>query len=433
MHNRRRIDAPAGAFANDALAAPVVLLATTCHLPSTARLAMELEWAGAVVAAVCPADHPMRRTGALSRQFAYSAIRPVEALRMAIERAAPTLIIPCDERAVRHLHQLHTGESRSRSDLGSDHVRVRALIENSLGPASSFRVAERRHELLTLARRAGVRVPETRLIDGLDDLRGWHTEQTLPWVLKADGSWAGLGVRIVSTLAEAETAYLELSRPVSGMLAMREMILERDLFWLHPWLKRVRPVVSVQRYIDGRPANCGVACWQGEILAGTYVEVVTAESRTGSSNVVRVIDNEEMRQAATRVVSRLGMTGLVGFDFMIEEASGAAYLIEMNPRNTPICALRLGPGRDLIEALLARASSRVERARPPVTENDTIVFFPQTWQLDPGSEFLRTAYHDVPWEEPELLRVLVRPELRDRYWFTRRMRPLWQKVRSGRA
>ena len=55
---------------------------------------------------------------------------------------------------------------------------------------------------------------------------------------------------------------------------------------------------------------------------------------------------------------------MIGFDFMIEAATGAAHLIEMNPRNTPICAVRLGPGRDLAEALVARISGRPVRERP---------------------------------------------------------------------
>jgi hypothetical protein len=45
---------------------------------------------------------------------------------------------------------------------------------------------------------------------------------------------------------------------------------------------------------------------------------------------------------------------------------------------------------------------------PKVTENETIALFPQEWARDPKSEFLQSAYHDVPWEEPELIRSCVR-------------------------
>jgi hypothetical protein len=114
---------------------------------------------------------------------------------------------------------------------------------------------------------------------------------------------------------------------------------------------------------------------------------------------------------------------------MIEAATGGAYLIEMNARCTPICPVPLGPGRDLVEALAARVIGRAECARAPATELDTLAFFPDLWQQDPGSDYLRRAYHDVPWDEPALLRALLKPEFRDRYWFTRRLRPLWRVLR----
>jgi hypothetical protein len=42
-----------------------------------------------------------------------------------------------------------------------------------------------------------------------------------------------------------------------------------------------------------------------------------------------------------------------------------------------------------------------------VTESDTIALFPQEWMRDPASEYLTSGYHDVPWEEPELIRACV--------------------------
>jgi hypothetical protein len=62
-----------------------------------------------------------------------------------------------------------------------------------------------------------------------------------------------------------------------------------------------------------------------------------------------------------------------------------------------------------------------------VTENDTIALFPQEWARDPKSEFLQSAYHDVPWEESELIRSCVRKGrpaggLLTQVW----PRPLWK-------
>jgi hypothetical protein len=68
----------------------------------------------------------------------------------------------------------------------------------------------------------------------------------------------------------------------------------------------------------------------------------------------------------------------------------------------------LGAGRDLPAALYSGISGEPLRAAKKVTENDIITLFPQEWMRDPASPFLTSGYHDVPWEEPELLRACVR-------------------------
>jgi hypothetical protein len=93
---------------------------------------------------------------------------------------------------------------------------------------------------------------------------------------------------------------------------------------------------------------------------------------------------------------------------MIDDRTGAAYLIEMNARSTQLGHLRLGRGRDLPEAMRARLLDLPPRESNPITTNDTIAFFPQAWLSDARSAHLRSAYHDVPWQEPELVRELVR-------------------------
>jgi hypothetical protein len=56
---------------------------------------------------------------------------------------------------------------------------------------------------------------------------------------------------------------------------------------------------------------------------------------------------------------------------------------------------------------------------PRVTDNDTIALFPQEWIRDPASSFLRSAYHDIPWEEPELIRDCVGNSRKQSAWYSR--------------
>jgi hypothetical protein len=382
---------------------------------------MELHDSGAQVSLLAPRNHPGRVLDCFVHRMVYRALAPRRSLEAALLRVRPDLVIPCDERTVRDLHQLHR-QTRHRD--------LRLLIEASLGPADEFPVVTSRADFLALARRLGVRVPPSMALPSIQALDSWIAQHPVPFVLKADGSWSGFGVRIISNAAEAKAAFARMTRRASGRLALREFLLEGNNFALRSWALAERPALSVQGYIDGWPANIGVACWQGQVLAATCVESVATVSATGPSTVARIIDNPEMMQAACRIVEALRLTGVIGLDFMIEAATGFAYLIEINPRNTPICAVRLGPGHNLAEALVARLADRPVRQKLSRTERDIVAFFPDTWMQDPSNQFLHSGYHDVPWEQPALVRILMRRELRDRYWITRLLRRAWWKLQG---
>ena len=214
------------------------------------------------------------------------------------------------------------------------------------------------------------------------------------------GTSGGQGVRFVQTAGEADRFFLEAKRWYRTARIIKRLIVNRDLFLLRPWWRGLKPAVTAQSYIQGRPANCAVVCWKGRVLAGIGVDAVSAEGATGPASVVRVVNNPDMMLASERIARRLNLSGFFGLDFMIEEGSGTTYLIEMNPRTTPLCHLRLGEGRDMIGALLAQLSGKPLQEAPPVTRNDLIAYFPQAWISN--SEFLQSSFHDVPWEEPEL-------------------------------
>jgi hypothetical protein len=401
---------------------PHVLLATTGQLPSTARLAMELHEAGAQVSLIAPDNHPAWALVLFCHRVTYRATAPQHCLEATLRRLGPDLVIPCDERTVRDLHAI----ARNTKNAG-----VKRLVEASTAPTVNHPVIASRAALLALAQQEGVRVPPSVPLPDKGALECWTQNNATPFVLKADGSWAGFGVKIISSAAAAGDAYTRMTRPISARMALRESLLEGNHFEFRPCFRREHPAMSVQGYIDGWPANIGVACWQGEVLAATCAEAVATTSATGPSTVARIIHNVDMIDAATRMVRALGLSGMIGFDFMIEAATGTAYLIEMNPRNTPICALRLGPGRDLAEALVARIAGRPVRERSPRTERDVVVFFPDTWQEDPASHFLHSGYHDVPWEQPDLVRALMLPNRRDRYQVWRLLRRLWLAFNRG--
>jgi hypothetical protein len=376
-----------------------ILIVSSCWWAFPARLAMAFASIGHRVEAICPGHHPLAKTKAVRTLYRYSALRPLEALAKAIKRAGPALIVPCDDRAIAHLHELYASEYTSPA--------LNAIIERSLGSADSFPVAERRSDLIAIAHAEGIRAPEMTRVTTFDELKAALDQVGLPAMMKVDGTWGGLGVRVVHSLAEAATTLKVLSRPVGMVRALKRLVVDRDPFSLLPMFAGSNPIVNVQRFVEGIPANSAVACWNGEVLASISVTAVRTRGAQGAATVVRVIDQPEMTEVGAKLVRRLGLSGFCGFDFLLEAGTSAAHLIEMNPRTTPISHLPLAEGRNLVTALATRLDGISGISPTPPIMQDVIAFFPQAWLLEPNSELLHIGYHDIPWGELALVRELM--------------------------
>lgn len=397
---------------------PTVLIFTTARWFPTARLALAFSNAGCTVDALCPSKHPLLTTKACRRIYRYSNFGSLTLLARAITAAEPRLIIPGDDLATHRLHQLYRRESLHSGKESS----ISALIERSLGSHENFPILYQRASFMQLAAELGIRVPKTSAIANLDELRRCIAEVGLPLVIKADASSAGEGVKVARTPEEAQRAFRKLHAPPLLARAAKRALFDGDTNLLAPSLLRRRPLVSAQAFVDGREANSTVACWNGTVLASLDFEVVNKKSSTGHATVLRLIDHPEVIHTVQTIVRHLNLSGIHGFDFMLEANTDHAYLIEINPRSTQVGHLRLGPGRDLPAALVAALTGEAASSAPAFVENRTIALFPQEWARDPGSPFLQSAYHDVPWGEPELIRACVKkaprlnPSLSDSDW-----------------
>ena len=380
-----------------------ILLTTTTKWPNAPQLMIELLRAGHAVSILCPNNHPSVKIRCAHDTFLYARFGPLESLAKAIEATKPDIVIPCDDLAVRHLHQLHSSK-RARS---ASEVDIPALIVRSLGHPESYSIVDSRYMLLKIARDEGILTPETTAISGLQDLHQLLAYQPFPWVLKVDGSTGGGGVRIAATLAEAGDYFADLRRSIGLSRFTRRLTVNRDAFLPMRWPDVVAAIT--QPFIHGRPANCAVVCWNGEVLAGVGCEVVSEQLSLGPASVVRLVDNSDMMDAAAKIARRLSLSGFFGLDFIVEEETGSTFLIEINPRCTQHCHLRLGKGRDMIGALSAVLKGKRPSEQAPITQNNLIAYFPQA--LLRGSNFLSSSYHDVPLDEPELIQELLLAEL----------------------
>jgi hypothetical protein len=379
---------------------PRVLLAATKWWPLSARLAMAFLRHGCRVSAVCPTGHPLRFVKGIESLYPERG----DTLGRVIAAIRPDLIVPSDDSVVWQMHRLHASTPK-----------LRPFIENSLGAPEWYATIRSRGETLQVASEMGIRIPETRTVASEKDLYRWYERPGA--VLKLDGTWGGTGVEIARSPEEMCAAFSRLSKSWKTNSVLKRLLLNRDPSVL--WRRSEERRITIQEFIPGRPANTMFSCFQGKVISSVTVEVVCAYGTTGIATVVRLIQNGEIAEASRLIARRLMLNGFYGLDFILEQRSGNPYLIEMNPRCTQLGHLCLPGQGDLAGALIARLKGGCPSLENRVITSDTIAFFPQAFHLNPKNPYLWRGYHDVPWEEPELLHELLRDSWPHRQWHAR--------------
>jgi ATP-grasp domain len=394
----------------------VALITATTPWPLSARLAVRLIAHGCTVHALCPRGDALATVAGMGRILRYSGLRSLAALQAAVTASSPDIVIPCDERAVWQLHELH--ELRPE---------FRPLIETSLGAPGSFVKVRSRAAVMELAREAGISTPETQVIRSEEDILAWFAARPGMAVVKLDGTWGGSGVQIVGTPQRALQAWRRFAAREPPGTSLKRWIIDGDPLAFWRGQSHQTRTVSIQRYVAGRPANAMLAAWRGKLLGFVSVEVLCTQGPTGASTVVRLLSNADIEHAARVLVQELGLSGFAGLDFILEEGTGAAHLIEFNARCTQLGHLVLPGQGDLAGMLCVALGMRgASRTETPI-DRDVIAFFPQALAWNPDSPYMQQCHHDVPWSEPALVRELLRDSWAERRWLTR----LYNRVRGA--
>jgi thioesterase domain-containing protein len=304
---------------------PMIL--TTMRWFAAARLAHALIEAGFAVSACRPRGHVLGVLDGLTVDAPLNRMWRRRSLIAAIRRARPDVILPDDERALALLRRLH-------GDVRPTDPELAALIERSLGDCTQWTSITSRAGLAAAASQLGVTTPATAIVDDRRQLAEWP----VPYALKTDGSWGGRGVAFVREPSQAGEAWRSVANPPSLPRAVKRMVVNLETGPFGAWVRRVRPVVNAQRFVEGREGIVTAACFEGKVTALVCLEVVEASEPRGPAAAVRVVDHPQMAAAARVLAERFGLTGFCGFDFMITE-SGEAYLLEVNARVTPTCHL----------------------------------------------------------------------------------------------
>lgn len=346
-----------------------LLLATACCWDSTVPLAVALRDAGFDVAIMAPKGHPLHNLSGLSGRWLYHPLRPLTSLRRAVEAAAPSLVLPGDESAMVLLRQL--------SDDRRLAAHYRAAIAHSLGAAETVPLLASRAHLMEIGTQTGVQTPRSTAIVSARHLLAWLRQHGMPAYVKIDRSNGGKGVVRVDAFAGALFAYLRL-RWLFGVPRLLWLWLRaRDLSTLPLLTAKGAAAITVQSAVEGTPANCAFAAWQGKLLACVSVEALETSGPTGVATVVRVRDDALMLDAARKVAAGLGLSGLFGLDFILDRETGAPWLIEVNARPTQTAYLRLGAGADLAGSLYAAVTGTREEPAGVFRAQEVITLFEQ--------------------------------------------------------
>eukprot|EP01035_Chromulina_nebulosa_P001922 gene1922-2600_t len=273
-----------------------------------ARLVQPLHAAGFAVAALCPGGNPVAQTRFLDRHFPLADTRSSRhvgrRLAAAIATWQPHLVIPADERSVACLQAI----LRQPGTAGLC-AAARALLTRSLGDPARFDALLLKSATLALARTQGVCVPSGATVCSADAATAQAAALGFPLYLKTSFSWAGQGVTLCAD-APALSAALDAALPRRSRL--------RD--WLRRRLHRdwypTDSAIDLQRPVAGVPAMYCAVALQGRLLAGFAATALQTVSATGPSSRVRLAAHAEMARVAATMVSALGASGFIGFDFM---------------------------------------------------------------------------------------------------------------------
>ncbi len=351
-----------------------ILLASTMPWSFPAQLAGAFAQQGARVEALCPNGAILTASRHVAHHTPHQALSPDAGLRQAIARARPDLVIPCDDQAAEMVQ--------------------RVSGTPSLASRTGF---------LALAQQAGAPAAESIAVPDAAALETAMQRLGLPLAIKTDHSWGGDGVVIAGTREEARQAYQRLQE-TSRLRDLARALRRRRSYFLTRALYPRPPRISVQRFVAGEPATSSIACWQGRLVAAHHFDVLLTAHANGPASVVRRAVCGLMEDSARRIAAAFNLSGLFGLDY-IRDAKGAVHLLEINPRATPTAHLALE--HDLAAALL-QAAGFAAQPRRAVTKSAEIALFPREWLRDPASPWLKNAYHDVPWDDPGVVRATIR-------------------------
>jgi glycosyltransferase involved in cell wall biosynthesis/D-alanine-D-alanine ligase-like ATP-grasp enzyme len=376
----------------------VLIVATELYWQGISRLPSGLNLAGLSVAALCHAQSYLAMSSYLEQKIFWqgSTQNFNEAIVLqaidAIISIAPSLVIPGDESAVLLLHEI-----LKRASNLPNLKEVETILQRSLCKSEYLNRTISKEGFINFCKSLSVRVPENHRVDSEAEAVIAASMLGYPVVIKGSLSYGGCMVRICSNEAELKLA----AESTIGKTRLSNSF-------------NIENSISIQQYIRGQISMFVFVAAEGKILSHICVnKVLSFPSRTGPSSVIKTIECPEMDDFASKIVSAVNYNGFGAIDFILEAKTDRPYAIEFNTRPTSMCHLGARLGANMCAALREFLESGSYQ-NEPILKDLVVALFPNEYHRDPHSPYLqlvespdrRDCFHDVPWDEPELIKAL---------------------------
>ncbi len=208
--------------------------------------------------------------------------------------------------------------------------RVLAATKTAMLDTQTLLTLHDKTRLDALARELGIDTPTTFAPKSMTEARELIADVRLPVVIKMRQTSGAAGFRKVVTRVDLEKQYADVVRV--------NKLPESDL-------------PMIQELIEG-PTTCTLhLCNAGSVVGEVMYQGVRTMPRTGGTTVCRESrPDPACQEAAARIVRHLGFHGFCGFDFVIQNGTGRAFLVDGNCRITPAVAMAYHGGCDMVEA-----------------------------------------------------------------------------------
>jgi hypothetical protein len=284
-----------------------------------------------------------------------------------LERSRALRAIPGDEDALVYLERdrnlIH------RLGLRPLFTRAARAIEGGLPSWATARVLLSRTDVASIAEKSGIAIPPWAACSDHAGIVALCCNPGFPLIVKRDDTSAGMGVETCNTAEQLAEAVASAG-----------------------------PDGIVQAFVCGKTAMQAAVALDGRLLASFgWIKEHCYPEPFGPSAIVTRVDDLSMRSAAATFVEATGYNGFLSLDFILRDEGPS--LIEINPRPTPVC--HLGGLAEAFASALG-ASSCAPAGEIP----SRLAVFPQELRRNPMSADDGELVHDLPVDDPPLLRAL---------------------------